>query len=441
MPTAFVCAVLFALCLCAGSAQAQAVNAGPPAKVTLQEFQSDFDFLWQSIHDNYAYLDAKTTDWDKVRDVYRPQLTGIQTRAQFISFLERVSEELYDPHISLNTNLASSPRLVPTGADIWAEWQTGKAIITEIRPASSAEKAGLRAGMEVLSVNGIPARQAVHLREGQCLRRPDPAADNWALRTLLAGRHNEVRRFVVQNGAKPPITVTLDDTEAERDDSGNNIPLLSEKNLPQDPCVGYIRFNNSLGQTSVIGQFDAALDKLKNTQGLMIDLRDTPSGGNTTVARGILGRFITQDMFYQKHDSPAEVRAYGIQQKWVDIVSPRRPFCYSHPVVVLVDHWTGSMGEGMAIGLDGMKRGLVVGTHMAGLNGAVESITLPNTGIGVNFPTERLFHINGTPREDFVPPVEVGVTGQDGPGHDAILNAGLKALEKKMQPSARNLSQ
>lgn len=436
MRTAFVCAVLFAFCLCAGSIQAQPVNDRRPAIYALQQFQSDFDFFWQNIHDNYAYLDAKTTDWNKVRDVYRPQLAGVQTRAQFISFLERVSEELYDPHISLNTNLVSSPRLVPTGADIWAEWQAGKAIVTEIRPASSAEKAGLRAGMEVLLVSGLPIRQAVHQREGQCLRRPDPAADNWALRTLLAGRHNEVRRFVVRSGQQSPVTVTLGDTEAERNGSENNALLLSEKTLPQDPRIGYIRFNNSLGQTNVIGQFDAALDNLQNTQSLILDLRDTPSGGNTTVARGILGRFIAQDMFYQKHDSPAEVRAYGVQQKWVDIVSPRGPFCYSHPVVVLVDHWTGSMGEGMAIGLDGMKRGLVAGTHMAGLNGAVESITLPNTGIGINFPTERLFHINGTPREDFVPSVEVSMTGQDAPRHDATLNAGLEVLEKKMQPSA-----
>jgi carboxyl-terminal processing protease len=39
--------------------------------------------------------------------------------------------------------------------------------------------------------------------------------------------------------------------------------------------------------------------------------------------------------------------------------------------VVLVGRWTASMGEGMAIGLDAMKRATIVGTRMAGLNGAV----------------------------------------------------------------------
>lgn len=425
-------ALLLAVCFCAASPLcAQSTGGTRQTRYTPQELQSDFDFFWQSISDNYAYLDAKATDWNKVRTVYRPQLAAVQTRAEFISLMERVLEELYDPHISLNTNLPSSPRLVPTGADTWAEWREGKAVITEVRPGSSAQQAGLRAGMQVLSINGVAVRQAVHSREGQCLRHPDPAADNWALRVLLAGRHNETRRFVVQHGQQPPVSVTLDDTAAERE-SERDAPLLREEVLPQDPHLGYIRINNALGETKLVGQFDAALDKLKDTRGLILDLRDTPSGGNTTVARGLLGRFITHAMFYQKHDSPAEVRAYGVQQKWADIVSPRGP-CYSRLVVVLVDHWTGSMGEGIAIGMDGMKRGGVVGTRMAGLNGAIDSITLPNTSIGVSFPTERLFHINGTLREDFVPPITVRLVHQDNPGQDAILEAGAKALLEKMQ--------
>jgi len=431
-----VLALLLAVCLCAAfPLHAQSAGGTRQTKYTPQQLQADFDFFWQSISGNYAYLDAKATDWSKVRTVYRPQVAAVQTRAEFISLMERVLEELYDPHISLNTNLPSSPRLVPTGADTWAEWQEGKAIITEVRPGSSAEQAGLRAGMQVLSINGLAVRQAVHSREGHCLRHPDPAADNWALGALLAGRHNETRQFVVQSGQQPPVNVTLDDTAAERD-SESDAPLLREEVLRQDPrsgySIGYIRINNALGEIKLVGQFDAALDKLKDTRGLILDLRDTPSGGNTTVARGLLGRFITEDLFYQKHDSPAEVRAYGIQQKWVDIVSPRGP-CYSRPVVVLADHWTGSMGEGIAIGMDGMKRGIVVGTRMAGLNGAIDSITLPNTGIGVNFPTERLFHINGTLREDFVPPVPVNLVHQDNPGHDAILEAGMRVLLEKMQ--------
>ena len=63
------------------------------------------------------------------------------------------------------------------------------------------------------------------------------------------------------------------------------------------------------------------------------------------------------------------------------------------------------MGEGIAIGFDAMKRANVIGTEMAGLNGGMETFTLPKTNIRYSFPTEKIFHVNGQPREMFVPKV------------------------------------
>jgi carboxyl-terminal processing protease len=61
------------------------------------------------------------------------------------------------------------------------------------------------------------------------------------------------------------------------------------------------------------------------------------------------------------------------------------------------------MGEGIAIGFDGMKRAKIIGTPMAGLLGAISGLRMTETGIGFQIPTERLYHVKGTPREDFVP--------------------------------------
>lgn len=72
-------------------------------------------------------------------------------------------------------------------------------------------------------------------------------------------------------------------------------------------------------------------------------------------------------------------------------------------MVIMAGHWTGSMGEGMTIGFDAMKRAKITGTKMAGLVGAINTYTLKNTKIGFHIPTEKLYHVNGTPREDFVP--------------------------------------
>lgn len=68
---------------------------------------------------------------------------------------------------------------------------------------------------------------------------------------------------------------------------------------------------------------------------------------------------------------------------------------------------------------------------MAGLLGATYHWELPNTHIGFNLPAEKLFHVNGTPREDVVPSVEVDLLSDTQKGPDPILEAGLKVLQSR----------
>ena len=70
------------------------------------------------------------------------------------------------------------------------------------------------------------------------------------------------------------------------------------------------------------------------------------------VAKGILGRFVGREQPYQKHVLPSEERDTGIWRSWLELVSRRGDFIYDRPVVVLVGRWTGSMGEGLAMGFD-----------------------------------------------------------------------------------------
>ena len=126
---------------------------------------------------------------------------------------------------------------------------------------------------------------------------------------------------------------------------------------------------------------------------------------------------------------PVEERNTGVRRSWLELVSPRGDVVYSRPVAVLVSRWTGSMGEGLAIGFDATGAGTVVGTRMAGLVGATMPVTLPRTGIGINVPTERLYHVNGTPREEFRPAVLVDVT-RTSPGTDPFVEAALQVLRR-----------
>src|SRR4051812_5130128 len=86
----------------------------------LQQYKEDFDFLWKTINENYAYWDKKQTDWQKVNEYYSPRFDSVHSRKSFVLLLEKVLNELYDHHAGLNTNTPESQRLVPTGTDIWA---------------------------------------------------------------------------------------------------------------------------------------------------------------------------------------------------------------------------------------------------------------------------------------------------------------------------------
>ena len=167
-----------------------------------------------------------------------------------------------------------------------------------------------------------------------------------------------------------------------------------------------IRFNNSLGDTATVSAFDQVLDGMQEEPGLIIDLRDTPSGGNSTVALGILGRFIGTRAPYQMHRIPVYGRP-DVERVWLEEASPQGPSPYTKPVVLIADHWTGSMGEGIAVGFDALNRATVVGTDLGRLNGSVETVTLKHTHVRVNIPEEQIFHVNGVPRHEWSPPVLV----------------------------------
>jgi carboxyl-terminal processing protease len=392
--------------------------------MTSEQRAADFSAFCDFVREQYAYFDVKKTDWDAACKYYAPRATAAPDRDAFVGVLERAMAELYDHHAHLGTNTKLSPRLVPTQSQVFGAWQDGKAMIVDVRHDSPAKAAGVRAGMQVLAIDDEPVEKAVAALEPKLLSAPDPAAREWALQLALAGhRVNELTRLSIADGSstrelKYGSSIAQPET------------LLSQK-LPGD--VGYIRFNNSLGEDALVPAFDEALAKLARARAVVVDLRDTPSGGVSSVARGIIGRFVRTPSAYQRHELVAEFRSYGIRRIWVEYVAPREPL-FSQPVVVLAGHWTGSMGEGIAIGLNATRNAPVLGEPMAHLLGALGQIELPNSKIPVRVPEEKLFHVNGTPREAFMP-CHVAEARTD----DAELDAAVKlarelAVKKDSSP-------
>jgi len=386
-------------------------------------FVSDVDWLIDQVSARYAYLPERHLDLAKLRALARADAAAAADRKAFLPVLERLVAELHDDHITINSNNDHSPQLVPTGTEIWAEMAGGRAGVTEVRLGSSAEAAGVRAGDEIVSISGQPAAMMVAERRAKTLSAPDPEADNFALRALMAGNHVDQRVFGLRHADGREQAVSLPPYKG-----GPGGPLVSVQMLEGD--LAAIRIENSLGDSDLVAAFDKALAQVKASRGLILDLRNTPSGGDSDIAEPILGRFIKGTHGYQRVFTPAPGKSFP-KDSWVKPVKGRGPFTYARPLVVLCNHWTGSMGEGMTIGLDGLKRSITVGTRMAGLCGGTEGFTLPKSQFSVHVPTERLYHIDNTPRESWAPRELVDLARAS--GADPVMARGIEALKAATQ--------
>jgi C-terminal processing protease CtpA/Prc len=421
-------------------------HLAPPATAACASrgYEQDVDAAFVDIRDRYVYIDQKNIDWTRAESLARHAASAARSKRELVGVLERVLDNVYDAHAILRANTSHSPRLVPSGLDVWAEWRDGAALITAVRPGYDAEREGVRPGMQVLAINGVPILDAANARLGPGVKTPvSPEARAWALLSALAGRHDTPRvlRIRAESGVTREIA---GDTMTPYliDRTGSEPPVEARwirvgKDSSDKRSYGYIRLN-ALGDSNSVPAFDSALATFRYASGLILDLRNTPGGGNTSVAEPILGRFITGSQGYQRvvpRNGDAYTRA----------VAARGPWTYDSPLVVLVGRWTGSMGEGMAIGLDGMHRGVVVGTPMAGLAGAVDDFKLPCSGLGIAFPTARLLHLDGTQRERWVPLVRVDLIASErmaagaiaadslrretNASGDAVLRRGMEILE------------
>jgi C-terminal processing protease CtpA/Prc len=358
------------------------------------KYENDFNEFWNDVKNNYAYFDQQQINWDKVKEIYQPQVNQITSDSDFIRFMETLLNEFHNGHISLNTNLNSSNRIIPSGQDMFVQKQNKKFYITDLRKGFGAELSGLKIGDEIILFNNKYIPEQVEKFLPKFTTTHSQEMYQYALNMLFAGTHDTKRIISIYRNGK------------QVDFFPDSLQKKEEKNLIETKILNrttaYIKINNSLGNSDIIADFDIAVDEFIGYKNLVIDLSETASGGNSTVARCIMGRFISKTMPYQQHEF--DEKEFQTQRKWVEFAIPRKTQ-FKGNVFIIVGHWTGSMGEGIAIGFDGLKRAKIIGTEMAKLLGAINGFTMSETNIGFQIPTERLYHINGMPREKYKPTI------------------------------------
>jgi len=383
------------------------------------------------IRQQYAYADRPGLNFAQLLKEFEGRASNAASRQEFKDLSQNFLRHFRDPHLNLGPYDSEDYSVFPTGSDMRAVYSQGKFIIEDVKADGAADLAKIRPGAEIISIDGLSARAAVEQVMGSQFDQLTAEQITYAINISLGGKRNCER--VLELSAASQTSQHRLPASYEAIQALEKGPTLSYKQIND---IGYIRFNNSLGKAETVKEFDQAISVLLKTKALIIDLRNTPSGGNTGVAEPILGHFVKKKTAYQLYRVQEKGHSYRDARLQVATTSPRSPY-YAKTVVVLAGRWTGSMGEGMTIAWDAIGVRKIIGAPMADLLGGIKTVQLTQSNSWLEFGFERMYHVNKSFREDFEPGLLTIPADRDADGNDPALIQALRFLSEDLQKPAK----
>jgi hypothetical protein len=416
-PARRLTAALLALSLWSGCAGGRTVAPDAPFDAA-----AAFDEFERTLREYYAYLARP----DFAVDEYLARVRAVAVRARDAAELRRLLHRstfaFADPHLLVGPLDDTDPNVIWTSADLALTLHGDRFVVADVRAGSAADTAGVRPGWQVRAVDGEPIEDRVAALLTDLL--PAPLARQRAYAATLAvnGRRAGARTVEFLVGGEPRTLGLANPRELAK-----QVAELPPLTLDERDGVAIVRFNNSLGEQETIAAFDAAIHRYADRRALILDLRNTPSGGNTDIARAIIGHFIAETRPYQVHEIPAIERRTTVPRRFIELALPRAPR-FAGRVAVLGGRWTGSMGEGLLIGLHAAAGARTFASDLGDLLGALHVQELPSIRATLELGAEALFHVDGTPRGDYVADVPLAAADRDAEGGDPALRAALAWL-------------
>jgi hypothetical protein len=172
--------------------------------------------------------------------------------------------------------------------------------------------------------------------------------------------------------------------------------------------IGYA-FISDFHKNYLINEFPGVLEYLKNTKGLILDIRQKRGGDYQNVV-AVVTRFVSEPL--ERND------AYTYGEKWVlPPFQPQGPFIYTNPVVVLINGSTFSAGEFTAEILKQLPQVTAVGDTTGGgsVGGGDESLYYLPSGKSINIGFIDIRRYDGLPWEwlGIAPDVRIEQTEAD----------------------------
>lgn len=383
------------------------------------------DAAWPEVEtilrENYAYL-GRVSEPDAVLARAGASARRATTIAQLGTITETLGYAFRDGHFHVRPVTEPERAWIPSSSDFWMA-RAGEAWrVVDVRGDSVAYRLGVRPGWELVTMDDRPVAGLAREALRPVMPDPDAAQLEYGVNVVITGRLGQPRRFTFRHAGAlrqidlPPAQQSL----APRPDAPFSVS--------DHGGVARIRFHNSLGDNAVIAAFDAALADLKGADALILDLRDTPGGGNATVARSILGHFIDEPAIYQVHRNAYQQAVYGVPRQYAEYVFPRPPR-WDRPVVVLAGRWTGSVGEALAMAFDRTVGVPTIGAPLADLLGTLNTNATDNGCLELSFAWDSLFAADGTPREAWQPRIVLPSAEIAADDSDPALAAALAQLD------------
>jgi carboxyl-terminal processing protease len=348
-----------------------------------------FDSAWSIISRTYWDTTFNGVNWRGVRDELRPRAAAAPSTAALRAVLGEMVGRLGQSHFAILPREAVVAPAAGTGGPARAVGDIGVSVrrvegrvaVTAVRAGGPADGAGVRPGWIVERVDGCPvsallrripatldARHAALQAYSAVAGRLRGAAGDTADVTFLDGGERSTRVRIarapepgttVRFGNLPPLNAHL---ESER------------RTLPGGRTVGIIRLN--IWMPVLAAEFDAAIDRLRDADGIVVDVRGN-FGGVGGMVMGIAGHFLTEPLVLGTMKSRTnEMRFVANPRRSSRDGRPVAP--YAGPLAVLIDPLSISTSEIFAAGLQGVRRARVFGETSAGQ--ALPSISeeLPN---------------------------------------------------------------
>ena len=308
---------------------------------------------WQIIKSNYYKNNLNKQNWNKWKKRYIHQIKTDEDAYVAINTMLASLDDSYSKFMSkeefMAQNSAINSKLYGIGINIASI--SGKIYIINVLENAPAYIAGIRSGDIILKVNGEDVN-------GQTI---------YHVARLIRGDVNQSLELELLRGSEKFLkTVKREEIK---------IKTIDYKKITDN--IGYIRVSSFIGADTP-KEFIIALNRLKDSKGLILDLRGN-SGGLFQNAIMISNLFMKKGVIVNVIARQGKKNVYSAQSAGC---------IYENPVVVLIDNSSASASEILSSALRDNSRAVLVGTRTYG-KGLVQKIfSLPNQS-GMNLTIAR----------------------------------------------------